>query len=165
MTSEPIATFSPAKLALLEITLKKQRRGGVQSIPRAANRESAPLSHSQQGLWVLNQLLPGSSIYHTPTAARLTGQLDIAALQQALHCIVARHQALRTTFSLIGGAPRQIIAEQLSLELPLIDRSELPKAEREAEAQRSLKQEAMRPFDLSRGPLIRAVRSEEHTSE
>ena len=154
---EPLATLSPAKLALLEMTLKKQRRGGARSISRGANRESAPLSHSQQGLWVLNQLLPGSSIYHTPTAARLTGQLDIAALQQALHCIVARHQALRTTFSLIGAAPRQIIAEQLSLELPLIDLSELPKAEREAEAQRRLKQEAMRPFDLSRGPLIRAV--------
>ena len=157
MTSEPIATFSPAKLALLEMTLKKQRRGEAQSIPRAANRESALLSHSQQGLWVLNQLLPGSSIYHTPTAARLTGKLDIAALQQALDCIVARHQTLRTTFSLIGETPRQIIAPQLSLELPLIDLSGLPEAEREAEAQRRLKQEAMRPFDLSRGPLIRAV--------
>src|SRR5258708_11294833 len=126
MTSERIATFSPAKLALLEMTLKKQRRGGAQSISRAANRESAPLSHSQQGLWVLNQLLPGSSIYHTPTAARLTGKLDIAALQQALDCILARHQALRTTFSLIGETPRQIIAPQLSLDLPLIDFSGLP---------------------------------------
>jgi len=157
MTSEPIATFSPAKLALLEMTLKKHRRGSAQSIPRAANRESAPLSHSQQGLWVLNRLMPGSSIYHTPTAARLTGRLDIAALRQALDCIVGRHQALRTTFSLVAGTPRQMIAEQLSLELPLIDLSELPDAEREAEAQRRLKQEAMRPFDLSRGPLIRAV--------
>src|SRR5712691_3579350 len=157
MTSEPIATFSPAKLALLEMTLKKHRRGSAQSIPRAANRESAPLSHSQQGLWVLNRLMPGSSIYHTPTAARLTGRLDIAALRQALDCIVARHQALRTTFSLVAGIPRQMIAEQLSLELPLIDLSELPEAEREAEAQRRLKQEAMRPFDLSRGPLVRAV--------
>jgi amino acid adenylation domain-containing protein len=153
--TEPLATLSPAKLALLEMTLKKQRR--AQSIQRAANRESAPLSHSQQGLWVLNRLMPGSSIYHTPTAARLTGPLDVAALQQALDCIVARHQALRTTFSLIGGTPCQMIAEQLSLELPLIDLGELPEAEREAEAQRRLKQEAMRPFDLSRGPLIRAV--------
>src|SRR5712691_3334829 len=131
MTSEPIATFSPAKLALLEMTLKKHRRGGAQSIPRAANRESAPLSHNQQGLWVLNRLMPGSSIYHTPTAARLTGPLDVAALKQALDFIVARHQTLRTTFSLVDGTPRQIIAEQLSLEFPLIDLSELPEAERE----------------------------------
>jgi amino acid adenylation domain-containing protein len=157
ITRKPFATFSPAKLALLEFTLKKQRRGMAQSIPRAANRKSAPLSHSQQGLWVLNRLMPGSSIYHTPTAARLTGPLNVAALQQALDCIVARHQPLRTTFSLVAGTPRQIIAEQLSLELPLIDLSELPEAEREVEAQRRLKQEAMRPFDLSRGPLIRAV--------
>jgi len=48
-------------------------------------------------------------------------------LQHALHCIVSRHQALRTTFSLIGGAPRQIIAEQLSLELPLIDPERIAK--------------------------------------
>jgi amino acid adenylation domain-containing protein len=157
ITKEPLATLSPAKLALLEMTLKKQRRSGARSISRAADRESAPLSHSQQGLWVLNQLLPGSSIYHTPTAARLTGQLNIAALQQGLDRIVARHQALRTTFSLVGGTPRQIIAQQLSLELPLIDLSGLAEAEREAEAQRRLKQEAMRPFDLSCGPLIRAV--------
>jgi amino acid adenylation domain-containing protein len=157
ITSEPLATLSPAKLALLEFKLKQQRRAMAQSIPRAAHRDSAPLSHSQQGLWVLNRLMPGSSIYHTPTAARLTGSLDIAALQQALDCIVARHQTLRTTFSLVDGTPRQIIAEQLSLELPLIDLSELPEAERDAEAQRRLKQEAMRPFDLSRGPLIRAV--------
>jgi aspartate racemase len=157
ITREPLATLSLAKLALLELKLKQQRRAMAQSIPRAANRDSAPLSHSQQGLWVLNRLMPGASIYHTPTAARLTGALDVAALQQALDCIVARHQALRTTFSLVGGTPRQMIAEQLSLELPLIDLSELPEAEREAEAQRRLKQEAMRPFDLSRGPLIRAV--------
>src|SRR6266849_9229502 len=135
---EPLATLSPAKLALLEMTLKKQRRGGAQSISRAANRESATLSHNQQGLWVLNRLMPGSSIYHTPTAARLTGPLDVAALKQALNFIVARHQTLRTTFSLVDGTPRQIIAEQLSLEFPLIDLSELPEAEREAEAHRRL---------------------------
>src|SRR5207247_7872939 len=132
MTSEPIATFSPAKLELLEMTLKKHRRGRAQSIPRAANRESAPLSHSQQGLWVLNRLMPGSSIYHTPTAARLTGSLDVAALEQALNFIVARHQSLRTTFSLVGGTPRQMIAAELSIEFPVVDLSELPKAEREA---------------------------------
>jgi amino acid adenylation domain-containing protein len=157
LTNEPFATLSPAKLALLEFRLKQRRRAMTPSIPRAANRDSAPLSHGQQGLWVLNRLMPGSSIYHTPTAARLTGALDVAALRQALNSIVARHQTLRTTFSLVGGTPRQIIAEQLSLELPLIDLSELPEAEREAEAQRRLKQEAMRPFDLSRGPLIRAI--------
>jgi amino acid adenylation domain-containing protein len=157
MIREPLGTLSPAKLALLEFKLKKSRRAMTQSIPRAADRASAPLSHSQQGLWVLNRLMPGSSIYHTPTAARLAGPLDVAALKQALDFIVARHQTLRTTFSLVDGTPRQLIQDQLSLELPLVDLSELPEAEREAETQRRLKQEAMRPFDLSRGPLIRAI--------
>src|SRR6266404_6208570 len=112
---EPLATLSPAKLALLEMTLKKQRRGGALSISRGANRESAPLSHNQQGLWVLNQLLPGSSIYHTPTAARLTGALDMEALRNALQAIIDRHAALRTTFVVVDGEPMQMIASNLSL--------------------------------------------------
>ncbi|HVS80635.1 MAG TPA: amino acid adenylation domain-containing protein [Pyrinomonadaceae bacterium] len=156
--SESLAGFSPAKLALLEFKLKKKRRATVaQSIPRAADCDSAPLSYNQQGLWVLNRLMPGSSIYHTPTAARLTGTLDVAALKQALNFIVARHQTLRTTFSLVGGTPRQVITEHLSLEFPLIDLRDLPESERELEAGRRVKQEAMRPFDLARGPLIRAI--------
>ncbi len=154
---ELIATLSPAKLALLELKLKQQRRAPAQSIPRATDRDSAPLSLSQQGLWVLSQLMPGSSIYHTPTAARLAGALDVTALKQALNFIVARHQTLRTTFSLVGGDPRQVIAAALRLEIPLVDLSKLPPVEREAEADRRLKQEACRPFDLSRGPLIRAI--------
>ena len=157
VTREPLATLSPAKLALLEFKLKKQRRAGGPSIPRAEDRDSAPLSYNQQGLWVLNRLMPGSSIYHTPTAARLSGPLDLGALKRALDFIVARHQTLRTSFSLVGEIPRQVIAKQLSLELPVIDLSDLPDADREAESPRRVKQEAMRPFDLSRGPLIRAI--------
>src|ERR1700687_1778120 len=111
VNTEPLGMLSPAKLALLEFKLKKQRRAMTQSIPRAAKRNPAPLSHSQQALWVLNRLMPGSSIYHTPTAARLTGRLDVAALQQALDFIVARHQTLRTTFSLVGDTPRPVSAE------------------------------------------------------
>jgi amino acid adenylation domain-containing protein len=157
ITRESLATLSPAKLALLELRLKQQRRAATQSIPHATDRDWAPPSYGQEGLWVLNQLLPGSSIYHTPTAARLTGTLDVTALKQALNSIVARHQTLRTTFSIIDGDPRQVIAAELSIEVPLVDLTELPATEREAEAGRRVRQEASRPFDLSRGPLIRAL--------
>jgi len=127
------------------------------TIPRQPNRESAPLSYNQQGLWVLNQLMPGTSLYHTPMAVRLTGNLDVAALKSALDMVIARHDGLRTTFSIVDGSPTQVVAKSLLLDLPIIDLSEIPQPAREAEAQRLLRDEAGRPFDLSQGPLIRSV--------
>lgn len=151
-----LSSLSPAKRALLEMKLKKQK-AAPRVIRRIRGRTSAPLSYNQQGLWVLSRLMPGSSIYHTPTAARLRGELDIDYLRKALNEIVARHEALRTTFDLVDGAPMQVISDNLSLDLPLINLSGLPPAQREPGAQRRLSQEARRPFDLARGPLIRAL--------
>src|SRR5438309_2891363 len=165
---QQLAALSPAKRSLLELRLMKKngRRGAIRPvIQRHPKRESAPLSYNQQGLWVLNQLMPGTSLYHTPTAARLKGTLDVAALKKALDFIVARHDALRTTFTTLDGTPTQVIAKNLALEMPLIDLSQLPESERESEALRLLRQEARRPFDLSQGPLIRAILLRLHERE
>jgi amino acid adenylation domain-containing protein len=158
--AQQLAGLSPAKRALLEMKLMKKKPGGRttrQVIERQANRDSAPLSYNQQGLWVLNQLMPGTSLYHTPTAARLNGKLHVAGLRRALNAIVARHDVLRTRFATIEGAPTQVIAPNMSLEVPLMDLSHLPAAEREEEALRILRLETQRSFDLSAGPLIRAL--------
>ena len=158
--AEQLAAFSPAKRSLLELHLLKKQRGAkatARTIQRQANRESAPLSYNQQGLWVLNQLMPGTSLYHTPTAARLTGRLDCNALQSALNAVVARHDALRTSFTTIDGTPEQLVAADVSIEMPLVDLGDWPESDREAEALRLLQKEARRPFDLSEGPLIRSI--------
>ncbi len=133
-------------------------------IPRRTSLEPAPLSYNQQGLWVLNQLMPGTSLYHTPMAVRLTGSLDASALKQALNSIVARHDALRTTFTTLDGTPSQFVAPEVTLALPLFDLSNTADADREADAQKLLQHEARKPFDLSQGPLVRAllVRLAEH---
>src|SRR5216684_5684982 len=101
--AQQLAGLSPAKRALLELRLMKKHAAGTAKhvIPRRANREVAPLSYNQQGLWVLNQLMPGTSLYHTPMAVRLTGSLDVAALKNALNIVIARHDALRTTFGIV----------------------------------------------------------------
>src|SRR3989449_6986193 len=122
--AEQLAAFSPAKRSLLELHLMKKQRGAkatARTIQRQSNRESAPLSYNQQGLWVLNQLMPGTSLYHTPTAARLTGRLDVAAFKIALNAVINRHEALRTTFTVVDGTPVQVVATNLVVELPLID--------------------------------------------
>src|SRR5882672_2581296 len=154
-----LAGLSPAKRSLLELRLLKKRPAGAarQLIPRRANGDPAPLSYNQQGLWVLNQIMPGTSLYHTPVAVRLTGVLDVTALRNALNSIVARHESLRTTFKTIDGTPAQEVAREIVIELPLIDLSTEPERVREAAAKRILERETRRPFDLSEGPLIRAL--------
>ncbi len=97
-------------------------------------------------------------MYNVPLAVRLTGALDVAALEQSLQAVVRRHDTLRTTFAPGNeGTPVQIVAPTLGLPAPLIDLQAVPSAEREGEIRRLAVEEARRPFDLARGPLVRAA--------
>src|SRR5689334_13446416 len=115
-----------------------------------------PLSFAQQRLWFLHLLDPQSAAYNMPFALRLSGQLDIPALERTLNEIVRRHEVLRTTFDALEGEPVQLIAATQRLELPLTDLSDLPPPERETETQRLALQNALQPFDFARGPMLRA---------
>ncbi|WP_141753450.1 non-ribosomal peptide synthetase, partial [Duganella sp. HH101] len=125
-------------------------------VSRAKDLLHLSLSFSQQRLWFLDQLEPGGASYNVPAAVRLTGQLDLAALEGALNEIVRRHEALRTSFASVDGTPVQVIAPELRLTLESRDLSDLPQAEREAKARSLFHAEAQMPFDLAAGPLIRA---------
>jgi hypothetical protein len=124
-----------------------------------------PLSFAQERLWFLEQLDPGSAAYHLPGAFRLRGALDPAVLERSLGEIVRRHDALRTTFGVGGsdsdaagdaGPPVQVVAAAGELALPWVDLGGLPDPAREREGIRVAREEAVRPFDLRRGPLFRA---------
>jgi amino acid adenylation domain-containing protein len=119
---------------------------------------SIPLSFAQERLWFLEQLDPGSAAYHIPGAFRLRGDLDLPALRASLGEIVRRHAALRTTFAAAGGQGQavQVVQEAVGLPLPLADLGGLPAVPREREGMRLAREEAVRPFDLTRGPLFRA---------
>lgn len=125
------------------------------SIPRTPKREFYPVSLAQRRLWFLNELMPGNAFYNMPAAMRLRGALDIGVLRAAINQIVARHDSLRATFINVGGEPAQVIAPQLSLELELIDLSELASHEQQPALQRHVERAAKAPFDLSQGPLLR----------
>jgi len=114
-----------------------------------------PMSYAQQRIWFLDQFQPGSPFYNIPTAMRLTGRLDVDALRRAVNEIVRRHEALRTTFRSIRGEPCQIILPRLTLDLPVVSLEGLPVEEREVAALRLARDEARKPFDLARGPLLR----------
>ncbi|MEG4634877.1 condensation domain-containing protein, partial [Microcoleus sp. AR_TQ3_B6] len=115
------------------------------------------LSFAQARLWFLEQLEPGSWAYNIPAAVRLTGSLDVAVLEQSLNEIVGRHEALRTTFTMVSGEPIQVIAPVKALSVPLVDLRSLPEAQQEALVKRLATEEAQQPFDLTTGPLLRAT--------
>jgi hypothetical protein len=125
----------------------------IQPRPRPA---ALPLSHNQEGLWFVDQLHPNQANYSIPASVWLRGRLDAGALRRSLSEIVRRHEALRTVFPVDpDGQPRQVVRPPEPLPLPLTDLSDRPQAEREQEALRLATEEAQRPFDLERGPLVR----------
>ncbi|WP_026102253.1 condensation domain-containing protein [Pleurocapsa sp. PCC 7319] len=123
-----------------------------------SREQNLPLSFTQERLWLIDQLESGSSTaYNIPLALRLSGSLNISALEQSLKEIVRRHEALRTTFSTVENKPVQIISsEDQNWSLTIQNLQELPKVEREQEALRLSIQEAQKPFDISSDLLFRA---------
>ncbi|MEU0811645.1 amino acid adenylation domain-containing protein [Streptomyces sp. NPDC005970] len=123
-------------------------------LPRAAGQR-LPQSFAQRRLWFIDQLEPGSPAYNIASPLRLRGALDREALRRSLEALVERHEVLRTVFGADDGEPWQEIRPAPSWELPLTDLSGAESRERAREAERLVSDEAMRPFDLARGPLMR----------
>jgi len=116
-----------------------------------------PLSSAQKRLWFLDQIEPNTPLYNLPSVVRLKGNLDLAALEQSLKAIVARHEILRTRFVESDGEPGQILDEEASLEVQRHNLTSLSGQEKEGEAERLIQQEVRRPFNLSRDRLFRAT--------
>jgi hypothetical protein len=116
-----------------------------------------PLSFAQQRLWFINQLEPESTAYNVPIALRITGALDVTALEHAFNDLIKRHETLRTTFVVKKGRPEQLVSASGKFELRITDLSDLPSSEREKAARRATAEEAQVLFDLSNGPLLRTL--------
>src|SRR5262249_12163959 len=114
-----------------------------------------PLSMNQEHLWQLDQIIPGTHFFNMPYVYRLSGYLNINALQEALKEIVHRHEALRTVFVKIDGCPVQVIKDGSDCQLPVED---LRSVEPDRVSQRAVSfvlEEREGPFDLTVGPLLR----------
>ena len=155
------ALFETPVLAELAVRIEALQREAV-TIPappmtRVEQTASLPLSFAQQRLWFIEQLLPGTPVYNMPAALRLEGDLDARALRLSLSEIVRRHEVLRTVFPALNGEPVQKIQAPGAVPLPLLDLSVLVASECESAARDLIQQQAARPFDLSRGPLLKAL--------
>ncbi|HEY0556169.1 MAG TPA: amino acid adenylation domain-containing protein, partial [Thermoanaerobaculia bacterium] len=132
---------------------------GAEPIAPLADRSDLPLSFSQQRLWLLDRLEPGSTVYNLPLAYRIDGPLEARVLARTLTEVLRRHEVLRTTFAAVGesGEPRLVVAPPGAVLLPRVDLTDLPPAARDSEAEALTRAEAGRPFDLAAGPLFRAA--------
>jgi amino acid adenylation domain-containing protein len=149
--------FAEPSLAGLAAVAGGARRANLERIATADRSLPLPLSWAQQRLWFLDQLdHAAGAAYHLPAGLRLSGQLDLAALQATLDRIVARHEVLRTAFVVHEGQPRQAIGDAASgFALAVHDLRGLEAGAREAALQQIGGAEALAPFDLATGPLIR----------
>jgi amino acid adenylation domain-containing protein len=155
------ALFEAPTVARLAGRVEAAREQGARPaapplVPMPRQR-ALPLSYAQQRLWLIDQLEPSSATYNIPLALRLDGALDAGALTRSLAEIVRRHEALRTNYPTVKGEPHQVIAAAVPWSLLVVDLASLPDAAREGEAQRLATEDANRPFDLARGPLLRAT--------
>jgi amino acid adenylation domain-containing protein len=145
-------TLSDVKRRLLQ----QRIRGNQTQHDRIARRPdgvSVPLSPEQRRIWLHAYQQPDAPFYNEPFTIHRDGPLDVNILKSALQVILDRHEAWRTSFSAEG---KQIVHENVTLDLRFFDLSKFSIDEREAEAQRIANVEAQRPFSLTEVPLFRA---------
>ncbi|HEV2733662.1 MAG TPA: condensation domain-containing protein, partial [Longimicrobiaceae bacterium] len=157
--TERVEQLSAEKRRLLLQNLLRKRKGSDarEQIPRRRLHGPVPLSFAQQRLWLVDRLEPDSPTYNMASALRLHGPLDAAALKRSLDALVSRHEVLRTVFPERDGTPVQVVEPPGAAALKLVDLRGLSGTEREPQAERVTRLEALRPFDLERGPLLRSV--------
>jgi amino acid adenylation domain-containing protein len=107
-----------------------------------------PLSYGQRSLWFLHRLAPGSPAYTITYAGRISGDLNVPALERAAQALVDRHAILRTTYAIRDGQPVQLVHPRWPVRIARHDLDP-------DELHEWLRRESNRPFDLQTGPVVR----------
>ncbi|MEM9482204.1 MAG: amino acid adenylation domain-containing protein [Cyanobacteria bacterium P01_F01_bin.116] len=126
-----------------------------QHIPMASRQDSLPLSFSQQRLWFIDQLEAGSVHYNIPVGLKLSGSLDVTALQYAFDRIVARHEILRTCYVAENGHVSQIINDVQALIIKRVDLTSLSGHEQRVSVKEIADKDAVTGFDLGCDLMLR----------
>ena len=142
--------------ALLALLLEDQATQTDSLRPRSST-DPAPLSFAQQRLWFLQRLDPESTAYNLTRAFRLQGRLDVQALENAFNALIVRHAVLRTRFEDSQGEPRQVVLAEVAFSLLCEQHAGMSESAQLETLSRRLQDEATRPFDLARAPLLRVT--------
>ncbi|MDQ0416436.1 amino acid adenylation domain-containing protein/non-ribosomal peptide synthase protein (TIGR01720 family) [Croceifilum oryzae] len=119
------------------------------SIPVAESREYYPVSSEQKRMYMIQQMDLHSVGYNMPNFIRVKGKLDIDRLEHLFRQLIQRHASFRTSFVMIEGEPRQMIASEVPFSITRVEATH-------QDAKRIV-DEFTRPFDLSQAPLFRST--------
>ncbi|MFD5435786.1 amino acid adenylation domain-containing protein [Kitasatospora sp. NPDC127067] len=147
----PIRTlFDNPTVALLAAALPDSATARPALRP-AERPERVPLSSAQQRLWFIEQFEGPSALYNTPVAVRLTGAVDLPALERAVRDVVRRHEVMRTVLPTVDGRPHQLVTEAAELALRHVTVAD------EEELRAGLSAAGEEVFDLARDLPVRAT--------
>ncbi len=156
MNKTLLAEISQNKHEIIEFLkqLKMEASSNKEQILQAPRdgKTEFPLSYSQQSMWFYDQLVKGNPAFNISNAVKITGDLNINALENAINELVIRHEALRTTFRSTDGNPVQEVKAEIKAELC---KTHLENTYGETRLKDLLKEEARRVFNLETGPLFR----------
>jgi surfactin family lipopeptide synthetase A len=157
--SNHLENLSSVKKALLQKRLRHKELGATLDLLILKRPKQTPpvLSSMQQRLWYLDQLEPDTAVYNIPSAFRLSGSLNIDALQKSINEIVNRHDILRTSYLLDDENIVQVVAPSSSVKIPVVNIEGQNQKRQQLNLEDRLHEEARRPFNLSKGPIFRAV--------
>ncbi|MCV0386551.1 MAG: amino acid adenylation domain-containing protein, partial [Nitrobacter sp.] len=158
MAKPDLRALDPAQVRRLVARARERGRTvgeSLETIPAVPRGQPLELSFAQQRLWLLAQLDGANSNYHIRGALNLSGELDADAWRQSLDRLFARHEALRSVFRVVGGQPRVELLPS-DEHLPVLEHDLRGRDDLEHEVAHLCREESVRPFDLSAGPLIRA---------
>lgn len=155
--TDRLLNLPPEKRELLQRLLRQRTAVAHRIERRPAGMSVVPASFGQRRIWFLDRLEPGSPAYQISTALPVRAVLNVEVLTRSVKALVERHEALRTTFAEIDGELFQVIAGRFEVSVPVVDLTRLPEAERMKEAALIGTADAVKPFDLIAGPLLRAT--------
>ena len=165
--ADRLSGLTPEQRALFELLRKKQAAAQAPPGPpppaevrRVSGPSGAgdwPLSFDQERLWRLHEENPLLASWNVDAGSRLTGDLDVSRLAAALHAVCRRHAAWRTVFPRAAGRPVQRVLPDLPPETSVIDLTALPAGLRDAVGMDVIYARTRAPYDLERGPLVRAA--------
>ena len=145
------------KQELIRKYLQSRMAHKAADVPAIARSERgpAPLSFAQEQIWLHGQF--AKDLYNESVTVYRRGPLDLPTLQRTLAEIICRHEAWRTTFKAVDGQPVQIVQPPFEPAIEAVDLRHLAADQREREALRIAREQARAPFDMERGPLLRAM--------
>ncbi|RMH87536.1 amino acid adenylation domain-containing protein [Lysobacter pythonis] len=135
------------------VALLAANHADIDVIPRAEDRDDAPLSPAQERLWLLQQIESDAALYLIPSAIELSGELDVQAVQSTIVALMHRHEALRTVFREHDGEVRAQRLHQWEAPFALVDLSETDNPD--AHLTEHLAQECGRGIAIDREPMLR----------